>query len=306
MSVVSPSGEQFEIAFEEQRAVVVEVGAGLRAYSVNGLHVLNGYGSDEMATGGRGQVLIPWPNRIKDGSYEFGGSRHQLPLNEAEHSNAIHGLVRWSAWRLRAHDPRRVALEYVVHPQPGYPFSLQVSVDYALSSAGLTVRTTATNVGASPCPYGCGAHPYLTVGGATVDDVVLRVPARNALRSDERGIPVGTSPVDGAELDFRTPRRIGGARLDNGFTDLDRDDSGVARVELRSGDSRARVTLWLDHAYPYVMVFTGDIPAVRRRGLAVEPMTCPPNAFRSGESVVVLEQGDSHVATWGIAAEVKD
>jgi aldose 1-epimerase len=299
--VRSPSGEQFEIAYDDQRVVLVEVGGGLRTYSVGEWAVLNGYGVDEIATAGRGQVLAPWPNRLQDGSYEFEGRRHQLPLTEPEHANAIHGLVRWAAWQAREREPHRVALEHVVHPQPGYPFTLELGIEYELSESGLAVQTTATNAGVEPCPYGSGAHPYLTVGTDTVDAVVLRVPARTALRSDERGIPVGTVPVDGTELDFRSSRLVGSAKLDHGFTDLERDDAGLARVELSAGDGGCDVTLWVDERYPYLMVFTGDRPDVERRGLAVEPMTCAPNAFRSGDGLIRLEPGASVTTTWGIA-----
>jgi galactose mutarotase-like enzyme len=93
-----PSGEQIEIVAGDQQAVVVEVGGGLRSYSAGGRELVDGYGADERSSSGRGQALIPWPNRLQDGSYEFDGRRHQLPLNEPEHRNAIHGLVRWAAW----------------------------------------------------------------------------------------------------------------------------------------------------------------------------------------------------------------
>ena len=295
-----PSGEQFAIAFEDQRAIVVEVGGGLRTYTVGDSSVLEGYSVDEMATGGRGQMLIPWPNRIQDGCYELGGRQHQLPLTEPEHSNAIHGLVRWASWRTAEREPNRVVLEHVLHAQPGYPFALELRIEYELAGDGLTVRTSATNTGAETCPFGCGAHPYLRAGTETIDDVVLRIPARTALRSDERGIPIGTVDVDGTELDFRVPRRIGESRLDTGFTDLERGGGGVARVELSAPDGRGAVSLWMDESYPYVMVFTGDLPDVERRGLAVEPMTCPPNALRSGEAVVMLEPGATWAGTWGI------
>ena len=301
----APSGEQFEIAFENQRVVVVEVGGGLRTYSLDGRDVLDGYGVDEMATAGRGQVLIPWPNRLQDGSYEFDGRRHQLPLTEPEHANAIHGLVRWASWHVREREPHRVVLEHVVHPQPGYPFSLELTIEYEVSAMGLAVRTTATNVGVGRCPYGSGAHPYLTVGTETIDDALLRVPAPTALRSDDRGIPVGTLAVEGTELDFRSPRPIGMTKLDHGYTDLERDDGGLARVELTGGLRRVGLTLWVDESYGCLMVFTGDRPDVNRRGLAVEPMTCPPNAFRSSEGLVTLEPGDSHTAVWGLTPTIE-
>ena len=299
-----PSGEQIEISAGDQRVVVVEVGAGLRSYKVGDLDVLDGYGADEMATAGRGQVLVPWPNRIEDGAYEFGGRRHQLPLNEPEARNAIHGLVRWVAWSVGRREPERVVMEHTLHPQPGYPFSLRLGIEYALSREGLRVTTTATNVGRDACPYGSGMHPYLTVGTPTVDTVVLRAPGRTVLQADERALPVSSAPVEGTELDFRRPRAIGATKLDNAFTDLERDDEGLARVELRRPDDEATLSLWLDESYPHVQLFTGDpLPSVKRRSLAVEPMTCPANAFRSGDGLRVLEPGESATGVWGLGYE---
>jgi len=300
--VVAPSGEQHELSYGDQRAVVVEVGAGLRTYSVGDRDVLDGYAVDEMCASGRGQVLLPWPNRIEDGRYTFDGHDHQLPLTEVAAGNAIHGLVRWGAWTVTEREPARVVLEHLLHPQPGYPFALELRIEYSLSDAGLTVHTSATNAGDRDCPYGCGAHPYLTAGTGVVDTLELRIPAGTVLRSDERSLPTGSEPVTGTGYDFRARRAIGGLVLDNAFTDLDRDGDGAARVELWDPASGAARTLWMDEAYPWVMVFSGDpLPDVARRALAVEPMSCPPNAFRSGENLVRLAPGESHTATWGIS-----
>ena len=298
--MIAPSGEQIEIAFGDQRATVVEVGGGLRTYSAGGRELVDGYGIDEMSSSGRGQVLLPWPNRIQDGSYEFDGQRHQLPIDDVGEQDAIHGLVRWAAWTAGEREPHRVVMQHRIHPQPGYPFSLAVSIEYLLSDEGLRVRTTATNAGAGPCPYGCGAHPYLRVGTHVVDSVTLQAPGRTVLLSDERGIPVGSEPVEGTEYDFRRPRQIGATRLDNAFTDLDRDGDGLARVSL-SDPEGGSLALWVDESYRYLMLFTGDpLPDVARRSVAVEPMTCPPNAFRTGEALIRLEPGRSFTSTWGI------
>lgn len=297
--VLPPSGRQFELRSGEQRAVVVEVGAGLRSYSVGGRELLDGYGPDEMATAGRGQVLMPWPNRIEDGQYEFAGTRHQLALDEPEERNAIHGLVRWSSWSVVREGPHRILLEHTLHPQPGYPFSLALSLEYSLSARGLRVASTATNVGRAACPFGSGAHPYLTLGTDTVDSIVLQVPGRTVLHPDGRGLPIGAEPVGGTGYDFRQPRPIADTKLDHAFTDLEREDDGLARVQLCHAE--LTLTLWLDESYRYVQLFTGDaLPSVSRRSLAVEPMTCPPNAFRSGDDVLVLEPGESTTAVWGI------
>jgi aldose 1-epimerase len=300
MAAISPSGEQVELALGDQRAVVVEVGGGLRAYSAGGRDVLDGYSDDEMCPSGRGQVLSPWPNRVEDGSYEFGGRRHQLALDQPDERNAIHGLVRWSRWRVAQREPHRVVMEHVLHPQPGYPFALALAIEYGLTERGLEVRTTATNVGAQRCPYGTGAHPYFAAGPGLVDDAVLRAPAHTVLRSDERGIPAGESPVEGTEYDFRDPRPIGDTRLDHCFTGLDRDGDDRARVELRDADGRG-VTVWMDEAHGYVMLFTGDpLPDVARRSLAIEPMTCPPSALRTGRDLICLDPGDTHTCAWGV------
>jgi aldose 1-epimerase len=299
--VIAPSGEQIELTLDEQRAVVVEVGGGLRTYSAGGRELLDGYPVDVMSPSGRGQVLLPWPNRIQDGRYEFEGRRHQLPINDLEEQDAIHGLVRWAAWTVGEREPHRVVMRHVIHPQPGYPFSLAVDIEYLISAEGLRVTTTATNVGAAACPYGCGAHPYLAVGARWVDSVILRAPGRTVLMSDERGIPVRSRAVEGTEYDFRRPRPIATTRLDNAFTDLERDGDGLARVALGDSGGSSRLTLWVDESYPYLMLFTGDpLPDVNRRSLAVEPMTCPPNAFRTGEALIRLAPGVSFTSAWGI------
>ena len=296
----APSGEQFEIEAGDQRAVVVEVGGGLRTYSAAGREVLDGYGLDEICSSGRAQVLAPWPNRIAEGRYEFRGEEQQLPVNEASSGSAVHGLVRWAAWDAVERERDRVVVHHRLHSQPGYPFALELWVKYSLSDAGLRVAAQATNVGDAPCPFGAGFHPYLLPGTAVVDDALLRLPARSVLETDASGVPVGRAAIEGSELDFGNERTLGGTRLDHCFGDLERDADGLARVTL--GTSESRVTLWADAAYRYLQLYTGDDrPDVSRRSLAVEPMTCPPQAFRSGEDVVVLEPGASWSGVWGLS-----
>ena len=300
--MTGPSGEQVEIVYGDQHAVVVEVGGGLRAYSLAGREILDGYGADELCRSGRGQALIPWPNRLEDGSYEYDGRRHQVPIDDPAENNAIHGLVRWASWTVGRRTPESVAMEHLLHPRPGFPFSLALRIEYALTDAGLSVTTSATNVGPDPCPYGCGAHPYLTLGTDRVDSLVLRAPAGMVMTSDDRGLPTGWSSVEGTEYDFRQPRPIGATRLDSCFTELERGEDGLARVELDDPASGNALVLWAERGYGYLMLFTGDpLPDVSRRSLAVEPMTCAPNAFRSGEGLVRLEPGASFTSSWGIA-----
>ncbi len=299
--MVAPSGEQFEISFGSQRATIVEVGGGVRAYADGARDVLDPYPLERICDGAHGAVLIPWPNRLRDGSYEFDGERFQLALTEPERRNAIHGLVRWANWRARVHEPARVVVDVSLHPQPGYPFQLDVSVEYSLGEEGLVVVTTATNTGERPCPFGAGQHPYLSAGGAQLDDCTLELPVETVITTDaERSLPVGREPVAGGALDFREARAIGSIAIDSPFEDLRRDHDGLARTRLAAPDGRT-VELWVDRSYPLLEVYSGDTlaPERRRRGLGLEPMTCPPDAFRSGERLIRLEPGESARLAWG-------
>ena len=300
---VLPTGEQFPLRCAGAEAVVVEVGGGLRSYRAGGRDLVDGYGEREMAGNARGHVLAPWPNRLRDGRYRWDGEEHQTPLSEPETANAIHGLVRFVPWQVVDRTSGTVVLEHLLHPQPGYPFALRLQVAYELSAVGLRVRTTATNEGDVALPYGEGHHPYLAAGpGRLVDDCTLAAPGATRLETDGRGIPTGTVPVAGTPYDLRRGRPVGDLVVDHAFTDLERDADGRAWVRLTGPDGRG-AAVWMDAAYRYLQLFTGDAvqPASRRRrGLAVEPMTCPPDAFRSGEAVRRLAPGESTTSTCGI------
>jgi aldose 1-epimerase len=305
--VVAPSGEQYEISGHGYRAVVTECGAGLRLLEHEGRPLVDGYLEDEMASSGRGQLLAPWPNRIRDGQYAVGERPLQLPLSEPARHNASHGLVRWAAWSVEEHTDHSVALRYRLMAQSGYPWTLDLHVVYDVSADGLTVSQSAANAATDPegdaAPYAQGAHPYLTVGDGPCDGWELTLPAATRTLSDpERKLPTGQEPVDGTEVDFRAARPIRGAVLDHAFTDLSRDESGRATVELRDPVSGRAVALWVDAAHPWLMVYTGDDNAAgtRRRSVAVEPMTAQADAFRSGEDLVHLAPGADFSASWGI------
>jgi aldose 1-epimerase len=302
--VVAPSGEQYEISGSGYRAVVTESGGTLRLLEHEGRPLVDGFDEDGMSSGGRGQLLVPWPNRIRDGQYTVDDRTLRLPLTEPARHNASHGLVRWVAWSLEEHTVRSVDLRCRLMAQSGYPWTLDLQVVYDVSADGLTVTQSATNVSGSAAPYAHGAHPYLTVGPGPCDGWELTLPAATRSLSDpERKLPTGREPVDGTAYDFRVARPLRGTVIDHAFTDLTRDDDGSATVEVRDPSSGRAVALWVDAAHPWLMVFTGDEdPAGPRRALAVEPMTAQADAFRSGEDVVWLEPGQDFSASWGIRA----
>jgi aldose 1-epimerase len=302
MEAVPLSGDQIELASGAQRATVATVGATLREYLVGERAVVDGFPADEVCSGGRGQILMPWPNRIADGRYDFSRHGYRLPVDEPELGHAIHGLVRWSEWQVEERAPERVRLRLRLAARPGYPFPLDLSVEYRLSSSGLGVTFGATNVGAGPCPFGVGAHPYFGFAGAPVDAVELSIRANEWIEVDARSIPKQRRAVEGSAVDFRSPRTIGAALLDHAFTGLQRDAEGLAQVVLRHGSDQIRI--WQDRSFGFVQVFSGDTLADRSRrrlGLAVEPMSCAANAFNSGDGLLVLGPGESFAGRWGVA-----
>lgn len=297
-SVEPASGEQWTITSGDQRATVTGVGGGLRTLAVGDWEVLDGYAESEVAPGGTGQVLAPWPNRIGDGRYAFAGTDHTVALNEPEHGNAIHGLVRWLPWQGTLVSPSIVRMSSRLPAQPGYPWTLDLTTTWALDDHGLRVTHEVVNRAATECPFGLGIHPYLRLPSASVDETVVSLRARTMLTVDDRMLPAGRTPVAGTEADFTTPRPIGSSALDCAYTDLD----GPAEVRLSSPDHQ--VVIWGDESFRWWQLYTGDTlpPERRRRSIAVEPMTCPADAFRSGTDLIVLAPGVPWRAEWGIRA----
>ena len=296
------TGKQYEIAAGDYRATATELGAGLRELLFRDQPVITGYPADQLPPGTAGQLLAPWPNRIDGGRYVFDGAEFQLALTEPARTNAIHGLTRWMAWTVVRHAADVVLLRSSPHGQQGYPFCVEIDAEYRLDpEAGLHATITARNRGSCAAPYGTGSHPYLTVRTPSVDECELTLPATRWLPMDDRGIPSGPpGTVEGTPYDFRQPRVIGATKLDHALTGLDPDDGGRAWAHLATDGTR--VGLWAGPGYRWLQVFTGDVlgPERRRKAVAVEPMTCPPNAFVTGDDLLVLQPDETVSHTWGI------
>jgi aldose 1-epimerase len=294
------TGAQYEISAGEYRATITEVGAGLRELTHAGRPLITSYEPDELPPGAAGQLLAPWPNRVDHGRYTFAGSDYQLDLSEPHLGNAIHGLTRWASWAPVQHEPERVLLTHVLHGRPGYPFCLVLDAQFQLGMAGLEVTVTASNAGSRAAPYGIGSHPYL-VGGAQIDGYLLTIPASQWLPADNRGIPSGpVEDVTGSPFDFRQARPVGGTHIDHALTGLIRDPDGKAWARVCTGEGE--VALWAAEGFGWLQVFTGDTLAEpdRRRSIAIEPMTCPPNSFVTGQDLIALKPGDVVTHSWGL------
>ncbi|MHA6786022.1 aldose 1-epimerase family protein [Pseudonocardia saturnea] len=287
-----PTGEQFEIRSGAARAVVTEVGAGLRAFSVDGRPYVETFDAAERPPRGAGAVLVPWPNRTAGGRWTWDGTPQQLALSEPAAGNAIHGLLRHTLYRVGERAPDSVTLHAVVAPQPGWPVPLETSVSYAVDAGGLTVTHTVRNVGTAAVPFGVGAHPYPRAGRADTDDCTLHLAATTALPLDG-GLPAGPAePLTDPVFALR------GTELDHAFGGCVPVD-GLVRHRLSGPDGA--VELWADPDFGWVQVFTPDDHPGRGRAIAVEPMTCPPDALNSGVGLLVVAPGETWTGRWGIA-----
>lgn len=297
-------GAEYGLRNGEYTAVIAARGAAVRELRHRGRDLVVPFPAGSPGPDFRGVVVAPWPNRIPDGMYTFDGVDYQLPVNEPGRQCALHGLTPELDWRLESRTESALELSCAMEPVAGYPFTLSITAGYRLDGDGLHTTITAANVGEGAAPYGVCPHPYLLAGPAPLDDWTLEVPARTFLEvTPDRLLPVATRPVEGHEYDFRRARVIGSSQIDHAFTDIKFGADGRASVVLKDPGGTAVGMEW-DRNSPWLQVHTADKlpPLPSRLGLAVEPMTCPPDAFNSGQDLERLEPGATHAASWRIFA----
>ncbi|MCP3425364.1 aldose 1-epimerase family protein [Rothia sp. AR01] len=336
--VPDPQGTRHEISAGGYTAVIAEVGASLVSLTGPHGHLVRTTPPGHLRTGCNGAILAPWPNRIRDGRYSFGGQTHQLPLTEPGRGNASHGLALWQRWSVADGagdgpetgtegddagpgaeaepgadaDAESAVAEFSLDlvPQPGYPFSLRLTARYAVSAAGLRWEVTAENTGGDDAPYAVAGHPYLVADGSdgdapgSIPGWRLSVPAAAYLEADpDRLLPVAEHRVDGGVFDFRGGRVLGDTAYDIALGEIERDADGGFSCALTHGEEARGVVLRCGPGIRWVQVYTDDKPHPEdgRRAVAVEPMTAPADAFRSGRDLTVLEPGERHAAWWTIA-----
>ena len=295
----TPTGTLWTIRRGNQRATLVELGGGLLDYTVDGVPFVDSYPLDSPIKSA-GRILCPWPNRLGNGLYTWNGVAQQVPINEVARNNAIHGLVRWLPWRPVKQSASSITLGTLLAPSQGYPFPLALTTRWSLGPAGLRVDHTVTNLGTVAAPFALGAHPYFRIGDALVNDCVLSLHVTTRLLVDDRLLPTGKEPVAGTPYDFSTPHAMGAIDLDTAFTGLGRGTDTLARTRLTAPDGHG-FELWQDASFGWVQLFTGLGPAGRPRGpLAVEPMTAPPDTFRSGDNLLTLAPHTLFAGSWGV------
>lgn len=297
-----PTGEQLEISRGSSRAVITTVGATLRLFEVDGVPYTETFGPDVMPPSAAGQVLVPWPNRVVGARWAPLGESLELEVTEPRRGNAIHGLVRGEPWTVSEHGPGRIDLKVTIDDRQGWPFPFRTTISYECDAHGLTVTHGVDNLGETVMPFGVGAHPYLRPGRLRIEDCALVLAATELLPVDPATMVPAGPPRDirGTEHDFRDGRSMRGLRLDHGFGGCVPDGTGLVRHALRH--PRGGVELWTDPCFRWVQVYTApDFPgATGGLAVAVEPMTCPPDALNSGIDLIRVAPGRSWAGRWGL------
>jgi aldose 1-epimerase len=295
----------YRISAAGYNAAITQNGAAVRMLTHDSRDLIVPFGIGEPMPDYRGAIIAPWPNRIPDGRYIFGGVELTVPINEPSRAAALHGLVSYVPWTVLYHDDSSLGLRHRLPPSKGYPFELLLDVSYVVDASGFHTTVTATNTGENAAPYGTCPHPYLLPGPSPLDTWSLELDAGSFLDvTPDRLIPLQRTSVDGTPLDYRRPRQLGKTAIDHAFTDFrTAPGEGLPRVTLRDPTGTGVAMTW-GEACSWVQLHTADhrIPERHRIGLAVEPMTCPPNAFNSGEDLAVLLPGMTHNADWTIHA----
>ncbi|RBM10371.1 aldose epimerase [Prauserella sp. PE36] len=302
--MVNPTGEQFELIRGNARAVVTEIGAGLRAFEIGGVPYLEPFAAEDEPPKGAGQVLVPWPNRTKAARWTFDGEPQELEVTEAKRGNAIHGLTRHKEWELLEHAECSITLACDIADEPGWPVPLRTGIVYELAPRELTVTHEVSNEGDRAIGFGVGTHPYFRIGDVPTDELTLTLPAtRVRPYAEEEQLPYAEErDVEGTEYDLRSGRVVGELDLDTAFGGLTADEEGRHHVLLTHGTTTLDV--WTEADFRWVQVFTPTDLTGRGRAIAIEPMTCPADALNSGTDLIILEPGEKWQGSWGI--QVRD
>lgn len=247
----------------------------------------------------KGMVLFPFPNRLKDGKYTFEGNAYELPINELDKNNSIHGLVTTSKFSVRKFetDEQKASLT-LVHDEKGtntgYPFKAKLEITFTITSdSELICECEVTNSDIKNIPFGLGWHPYFKALDK-INDLQLTIPSDKMLEVDNRMNPTGKLVPN---LLFTSPTLIDNHQLDTGFKIESKSETATTAIF----DSQNKVTLniWQETGvgkYNFLQYYIPDY----RGSIAVEPMTCAPDAFNNGMGLISLKPAEKSAVKFGV------
>ena len=296
-----------ELKLESSTAVTATIstaGAALKRLIVGGTDLITITTGHELNPYADGLVMAPWANRIDGGRWTLDGQELQLEINDPSMNNAIHGLVSQSMFEIANQTESIVTLSTLIQPTAGYPFNVEISVTYEVTSDGIDVKHYAKNLSDKAAPFVVGAHPYLQISGTPTEELEIKSSVRTVDLVNERKIPIGKQDISGSEFDITDWRELSTCNFDHGFSNLVRDSNGRAHHLLRSPSGEV-LDIWQSAEMKYAFIFTPDFytnnaDRTPRTAIAIEPQTGPANAFNSKEDLIWIEPNQAFDASWGL------
>jgi aldose 1-epimerase len=295
------------VAEGDRTSAVVSVrAASLRALTVDGAHLVEPTCGAVEPPGMAGAVLVPWPNRVEDGTWWYGGEQQRLVVTEPDLGNAIHGLLSGVDFALAGTSRDMVELRTVIEPQPGYPFQLDVSVRYRLRQDGVRAQIEVRNRSTRPAPVAVGVHPYIRLGDVPLDTLGVALDADRMWTLDGRHLPLTHLHLPGAP-DDNWPRPVVDLPGHALFQRVTPKPGGL-RHTIHAADGR-RIELRADPTMAWTQWYVApDLKTDEgtRRALAIEPMSAPPNGLRTGEGMHTLTPGGTRTWTWQLSLRQRE
>ncbi len=293
-------------------SVVPQFGACLLDLQFNHLSVLDGYATPSELIENKWSkniILLPYPNRLRDGRYTHEGKTHQFDLTSADTQNSIHGFGKDapmqvdSVWN-NAEEAGITCSWQHDGSHAAYPFRFTAQITTILracpdSSSGgsnFDMSMSFKNDSNVEIPVGLGWHPYFKMSEKS-NDSSLQMPDCQLIAIDERMLPTGEkTPFDA----FKTLTPINDSTLDNGFYI----NNQTQNAETVLASAQGKLTFWQetgDKKWNFLQVFTPP----HRKSVAIEPMTCNIDAFNNGDGLVRLKPSETLGGTFGVRFEKK-
>ncbi len=247
--------------------------------------------------------LLPFPNRLKGGAFQFEGKTYQFPINDNSCQNALHGFIFDNPMLIKSVDCTidygQIGLKYDYGGDLAYyPFPFRLQVFYQLFFNELRCTTIIKNTGTKPLPIGLGFHPYFQFS-SKVDDLHLQLPPCKRIEVDERMIPTGKK-IPYSNFSERKP--IGRTSFDTCFQVLPSNgiaDSKTYNIHLHDPKSNFQLRYYQDTIFPYFQIFTPG----HRKSIAIEPMTCNVDALNNGEGLLILQANEDWTGSFGLITD---
>jgi aldose 1-epimerase len=268
--------------------ILPQVGGSIGAWSVNGQEMLRTAGESDIAArdpyATAGFPLVPYSNRIGQGSFEWRGQRITLAQNFPPEPHAIHGVGFERPWQVQTRSSDSALLSLRHRPDAAWPWAFDARQRITLTDDLLILEFDVMNVESQPVPLAFGHHPYFPRDGAR-----LTFHAQGVWLTGDDSLPCELVQPAG-QFDFSKGSAVENADIDNCFTGW----NGLAIIAWPDKHQALGITASRE--------LSSAVVYIRREldAFCFEPVAHVNNALNRGDpesSMPVIEPGESFEAS---------